>query len=154
MAGGAHGTGTFLNIRDTGMYVNDNPRVEMTLQVQPDDGSSAFTVQKREVISRYSFPQIGSTVDVWYDRNDPTQWVYGNSAQMQVQSVLGMASPAAPVMAAAPAAAPTPTPAPDTGSGIDELTKLNELRLKGVLSDAEFEAAKARILGNPAPPAA
>jgi hypothetical protein len=147
MTTGAHGMGTYLNIRDTGMYVNDNPRVEMTIQVQPDDGSASFTVTKREVISRYSFPQIGSTVDVWYDRNDPTQWVYGNSAQMQVQSVLGMGSPAAaPVVATAAAAAPAPTPTPDTGS-IDELTKLNDLRLKGVLSDAEFEAAKARVLG-------
>jgi hypothetical protein len=42
---------------------------------------------------------------------------------------------------AAPAAAPASAPA-------DELAKLNDLRLKGVLTDAEFEAAKARVLGS------
>jgi hypothetical protein len=40
-----------------------------------------------------------------------------------------------------------PTPAPDSASVADELAKLNELRAQGVLSDAEFDAAKARLLG-------
>lgn len=151
MATGAHGTGTYLNIRDTGMYVNDNPRVEMTVQVQPDDGSAPFTVSKREVISRYAFPQIGSTFDVWYDRNDPSQWVSGSSAQMGVQSVLGMGAPAmaaAAAPAAAAAAAAAAAPAPAAADSLDELSKLNELRLKGALSDAEFESAKKRILSS------
>ena len=148
MATGAHGKGTYLNIRDTGMYVNDNPRVEITIQVQPDDGSAAFTVQKREVISRYSFPQIGSQVDVWYDRNDPSQWVTGTSAQMGVQSVLGMGAPAMAMPVAAAPAATAPAPAPAGPDSLDELSKLNDLRLKGALSEAEFESAKKRILSS------
>ena len=34
----------------------------------------------------------------------------------------------------------------------DELARLDELRSRGVLSDAEFQRAKARLLDGPAPP--
>jgi hypothetical protein len=50
------------------------------------------------------------------------------------------ASPPAP----APAGPPGPIPQP---SILDQLTQLGELRAGGVLTDAEFEAQKARILG-------
>ena len=45
-----------------------------------------------------------------------------------------------------PAAAPAPA-APSGESRIDQLKELAELKSQGVLSDAEFEAEKARILG-------
>lgn len=47
--------------------------------------------------------------------------------------------------AAAPAAAPAPAPAED--DVLARLTKLGELRTAGILSEDEFAAAKARILG-------
>ncbi|MFF4804403.1 SHOCT domain-containing protein [Streptomyces sp. NPDC001351] len=57
--------------------------------------------------------------------------------QLQAQQA---AAPAAP---AAPAAAQ-----PSAGSGLlDELKRLGELRDQGVLTDAEFTAAKSRLLG-------
>ena len=45
--------------------------------------------------------------------------------------------------------APPPTAAPAAGgeSRIDQLKALGELKTQGVLSDEEFEAEKARILG-------
>ncbi|MEV0431666.1 SHOCT domain-containing protein [Nocardia sp. NPDC050413] len=49
----------------------------------------------------------------------------------------------------APPAPPPPAPASPRG-GVDvvgELTKLSELRQAGALSDAEFAAAKAKLLG-------
>ena len=46
-----------------------------------------------------------------------------------------------------PAAAPAAPPAPAGESRIDQLKALGELKAQGVLSDAEFEAEKARILG-------
>ena len=49
---------------------------------------------------------------------------------------------AAPQAPAAPAA-----PAQNGESRIDQLKALGELKSQGVLSDAEFEAEKARILG-------
>ncbi|GAA3772008.1 hypothetical protein GCM10022403_004100 [Streptomyces coacervatus] len=52
---------------------------------------------------------------------------------------------------AAPPAAPPPPPAaaqPSAGSALlDELKRLGELRDQGVLTDEEFAAAKARLLG-------
>ena len=56
-------------------------------------------------------------------------------------------APVAPQPVAAPAAAPAPV-APDTGAMLDQLRQLGELRAAGVLTDAEFEAQKARILAS------
>jgi hypothetical protein len=44
-----------------------------------------------------------------------------------------------------PAPAPAPVPAPDP---IEQLTKLGQLRDSGVLTDEEFAAQKAKILGS------
>ncbi|NUP40418.1 MAG: SHOCT domain-containing protein [Streptomyces sp.] len=50
--------------------------------------------------------------------------------------------------AAAPAAPAAPAAQPSAGSGLlDELKRLGELRDQGVLTDAEFAAAKSRLLG-------
>jgi len=45
-----------------------------------------------------------------------------------------------------PAAAPPATPAAAAVDPIEQLTKLGELRDKGLLTDAEFEAQKAKLL--------
>jgi hypothetical protein len=50
-----------------------------------------------------------------------------------------------PVAPIPPAGFPPPQPAEDP---VDKLTKLQELKEKGVLTDAEFEAQKARILAD------
>ena len=52
------------------------------------------------------------------------------------------AAPAAPPPAAAPAAAPAAG-----GSIVDQLKELTDMKASGALSDQEFEAAKARLLG-------
>ena len=55
---------------------------------------------------------------------------------------------AAQEQAAAPEAPPAPAaPASSGESRIDQLKSLGELKAQGVLTDAEFEAEKARILG-------
>jgi len=51
---------------------------------------------------------------------------------------------------AAPAAAPAPAPAAAPAGDVDitgELTKLAEMRNNGILTDEEFAAAKAKLLG-------
>jgi hypothetical protein len=50
---------------------------------------------------------------------------------------------------APPAQAPPPPPqaAPAAPSMIDQLNQLNDLHQQGALSDAEFAAAKAKLLG-------
>jgi Short C-terminal domain len=44
--------------------------------------------------------------------------------------------------------APPPSPADDMDTKLDQLRQLGELKTQGVLSEAEFEAQKARILGS------
>ncbi|MEA2180550.1 MAG: hypothetical protein QOG77_3847 [Solirubrobacteraceae bacterium] len=144
VATGARGVGTISSVADTGMTINDNPRVNITMRIEPEDGSPAFDAQKTVTVSRVAIPRAGDRFPVWYDRNDPTKWAYGtdmNPAQTppEIQSLFARA-------AGTPAGAPA-TPAPLAAeSTADQLTKLNELRLKGVLTDAEFEAAKGRLL--------
>lgn len=48
--------------------------------------------------------------------------------------------------AAPPAAAPAPEPETSTDALIAQLKKLGELKEAGVLDDAEFQAAKAKLL--------
>jgi len=45
------------------------------------------------------------------------------------------------------AAAAPPPPAADGGDRLDQLKELGQLKAQGVLTDAEFEAEKAKILG-------
>ena len=52
-------------------------------------------------------------------------------------------------METADAMPPPPAPAAPTGAEADtigQLTKLGELRAQGILTDAEFEAQKAKVL--------
>jgi hypothetical protein len=42
---------------------------------------------------------------------------------------------------------PAAAPASDTDAKLEQLTKLGELKAQGILTDAEFEAQKAAILG-------
>ena len=54
---------------------------------------------------------------------------------------------AAQEQAAYPSAPAPVAPAPSGESRVDQLKSLGELKAQGVLTDAEFEAEKARILG-------
>ncbi len=48
----------------------------------------------------------------------------------------------------APQQAPPPPPAPSQGQLIEQLKSLGELRDQGVLTEAEFAAQKAKLLGS------
>lgn len=53
-----------------------------------------------------------------------------------------------PPRSAPPAPMPHPPPAP-AGDLMSQLTKLGEMKLSGLLTDEEFAAAKAQLLGSP-----
>ncbi|MFD8220089.1 SHOCT domain-containing protein [Streptomyces sp. NPDC059697] len=65
----------------------------------------------------------------------------GRWAQQEYQEAPPQPAPAAP-----PPAAPAPS-ADDMSSRIDQLKQLGELKAQGVLTEAEFEEQKRRILG-------
>ena len=70
--------------------------------------------------------------------------------QQEHAAAQGHPAPAGQVMQTGPAApiAAAPAPAsPDMGDKLAQLKQLGELRESGVLTDAEFEAQKAQILG-------
>ena len=72
MATGTQGEATILQLADTGMRINDNPRVAMLLDVRIP-GYPAYQVQKTMTVPliRMSQVQAGSVVAVMADPNQP-----------------------------------------------------------------------------------
>ena len=148
MATGSKGVGTVISVRDTGMTVNDNPRVEMVFRVEPLDGTPAMDLTKKRTVSRVEIPRQGERYPVWYDPADADTWAYATIAddtgREQLRQMFGAAADTFVGMGA-PAA-----PAPVGGGGQDvaaQLTQLADLKSQGLLTDEEFEQQKAKLLG-------
>ncbi|WP_039797281.1 SHOCT domain-containing protein [Nocardia araoensis] len=76
-------------------------------------------------------------------RRQGQRWAAQEQAQYDPYAQQYAAQPAAPQ--------PMPAPPSDGGAGMDRITALKELaelRAQGVLTEAEFEAEKARILAS------
>ena len=147
MANGAKGVGTVVSVRDTGMTINDNPRVEMVFRVEPLDGGPVVDLEKKTTVSRVEIPRQGDKYPVWYDPNDTSTWAYATIAdetgretmrQMfgeHANQFVGMGAPAAPA-----------------GAGgqdvVAQLSQLADLKSQGLLTDEEFEAQKAKLLSS------
>ena len=71
LSSGREGTATVTALRDTGVSINDNPQVELDLDVAVE-GMPVYPVTHRQVISRLAIAgfQPGATVPV---RVDPLQ---------------------------------------------------------------------------------
>jgi hypothetical protein len=59
-----------VDVRDTGVTVNNNPRVKLTLNVTPPDGSAAFQVSTKTTVSRIAIPRAGDGFMVRFDPDD------------------------------------------------------------------------------------
>jgi Short C-terminal domain len=151
IATGSKAVGTVVAVRDTGMTVNDNPRIKMTFRLEPLDGSPAFDAEKTRTVSRLEIPRQGDRYPVWYDPAEPTKtWMFSTVADDSGRETLrqlfgdvantfvGMNAPAAP---AAPAGT---APGPDT---VETLKQLGDLHSQGLLTDEEFAAQKKKLLG-------
>ena len=142
---GSKGVGTVISVQDTGMTVNDNPRVKMVFRVEPLDGSPAFDAEKTKTVSRVEIPRQGDRYPVWYDQADPSTWAFATIADDQGRATMrqmfgdvsetfvGMNAPAAP--------------APTGQDTVEQLKQLADLHSQGVLTDDEFAAQKAKLLG-------
>lgn len=77
------------------------------------------------------------------------QQALAQEAAFQAQAELAQLRQEQATPPPAPAAAPAPAPAPAGGGGdlLAELERLAALRTAGVLTDVEFTAAKAKLLG-------
>jgi len=78
---GVEETGQVVSVKDTGMTINDNPRVVLTLQVTPADGSPAFLISKKQTVSRVAVPRAGDAFVVRYDPDDHDNWDIAGAAQ-------------------------------------------------------------------------
>jgi len=153
MQSGGRGVGTLTNVRDTGMTINDNPRVKMTLRVDPLDGSPAFEAQKTSTVSRVRVPQVGNRYPVFYNLQDQSDFMFvdGIADESGRQTILAMFGDAFGPDASGvgmPAMAPPAAAAPAAEDPLDRLKKLADLHSSGALTDAEFEAQKQQILSS------
>lgn len=143
MVTGTRAVGTIVEVRDTGMTINDNPRVAIRMRVAPLDGSAPVERSKTVTVSRVAIPRAGDRFPVWYDRNDPEKWMYGTdmeaSAPAEVKEMFARARGSDAGGAAGAAAEEEDGP-------VGELAKLTELWKDGALTDREFADAKARLL--------
>ncbi len=150
MANGARGVGTITDVRDTGTTINDNPRVKVTFRVEPLDGAPAFDVTKTKTVSRVRIPQGGDRYPIFYDREDPETfaWVEVNDDQgrASVVAMFGDAFGADGSGVGRPATATPAAAAPVEEGPLEKIRKLDELRVAGVVTDAEFAEQKARLL--------
>lgn len=79
MATGVVGQATIGAVRDTGMTVNDNPVVELDLQVTNPNAAGPYPVTHRQMINRLQVAQLqrGSTVQVRIDAMNPHALILG-----------------------------------------------------------------------------
>ena len=73
---GRHGTATIIDIRNTGTFVNEDPEVEMDLQVSVE-GMRPYPATHRQVVARVAARQFhaGATVPVRSDPMQPTSLI-------------------------------------------------------------------------------
>ncbi len=198
LANGIQARATITNVQDTGMMINNNPRVKLTLQVTPD-GDVPFEATKKVTVSRIAIPRIGDSLWVRYDPADPSAVEFDEAKNAEASSAIAINPGAVSVTGGATVIDARNVPGlrdeflravADTQSGnpagqaemqdaiakamsagtamtgaagaagaagavsaaeedpLDRIKKLNDLRLSGALTDAEFEGQKAKILGS------
>ena len=65
-----------VSVQDTGVTVNNNPRVKLTLAVSPTDGSPSFQVSAKHTVSRVAVPRAGDVFTVRYDPEDHDNFAF------------------------------------------------------------------------------
>lgn len=143
MQSGTKAVGTIVEVADTGVTLNNDPRVTIRMRVAPLDGSPPVERSKTVVVPRVAIPRAGERYPVWYDRSDPEKWMFGTamdeSAPAEVKEMFARAR----------AAGGEADPDGDGGeeaSPVGELETLTRLWKDGALTDREFAEAKARLL--------
>jgi hypothetical protein len=158
MANGKRCYGEVVSVHDTGITINDNPHIRMIIRAEPD-GEPAFTIEKRSTVSRVSIPRAGDRCVVFYDAADregrngvtfdpvPGMPLEGRSAPSPARPMPGAGGPVTTSTGPDPLLAyARPGEAPDDDA-FEKIERLGELRDKGLISQAEFEDQKRRLLG-------
>lgn len=164
MRDGSRAPGEVTAVEDTGITINENPRVTVTVRVDAP-GQAPFDIRKTFTASRVDLPRRGDKCTVFYDPNDHSRTAITfdqvpAGATMPavpgaVPTSFGGSPPATWNPAAAKPAPPAAGPAwaapahggTATADAVAErLRKLDKLRDDGVITPAEHDAERARIL--------
>lgn len=78
---GAQAIGTVLSIQDTGVTLNNNPRVRLRFRIEPVDGATPpYEAAKVATVSRVDVPRPGDRLPVWFDPANPATWTFSSRA--------------------------------------------------------------------------
>jgi hypothetical protein len=111
--------GEVVAIDDTGMTVNNNPRVHITVRAEPP-GEPAFTIERTATVSRVNLPRVGDRATVLYDPADRE----GRNLVTFEQAGAGNGG----------------------DDPLAEIERLGKLRDQGLVTPQEFEEHKQRLL--------
>jgi Short C-terminal domain len=170
-ANGKRANATIVEIAERGMAItrgadnvvaNTEIALKTHLRVQPDD-EPEFEVKKRFSYPQMAVPSAGQTVPVLYDPADHDKIIVDHTGEAQqnaafasagidpsqigqlVQQAEQMRAQAAG-MGQVPGMTP-PAPAQPQVDPVTQLERLAKLKESGALTEAEFEAEKAKIIG-------
>lgn len=138
--------GVIEEVKDTGTRINNNPMVRMTISFRRLDGTTSRVVRTR-VVSLLDPPRVGEKLAVWYDASDPDRVVFGRGASQAVDDALGRGVLGPPGHASAGLSTDRAGEDTDLATLANQLERLSGLHAAGQLTDAEFAAAKAKLLG-------
>jgi hypothetical protein len=110
-----------LRVRDTGVSVNDDPQVELLLEVAPPGGGVSFQAEGKIFVPRLQAALVrpGIPADVEYDPKNPKR--------LKVTALS--------------------LPEPSAGGSAGRLAQLEALRKKGLISEVEFQQKQKEIQG-------
>ena len=160
---GERATAVIEGVEGTGVEINNQPQVYLTLRVKPRNGQE-FIHQRKLVLPFGSVVQPGYLVDVAYDpantenvaietdpryaATPPAQYIKTRPPEGQAQPVHAFTSEA--MAGAGVASAGAGAGAASSGSPptlIEQIERLAKLRDSGALTEAEFQEQKANLLG-------
>jgi hypothetical protein len=72
---GRRARGVIVELGDTGWTINNDPRVDVTIRVEPVD-EPPFEVTRRLTVSRLEIPRKGERVEVAYDPGDRSRFTF------------------------------------------------------------------------------
>lgn len=145
VASGRKGIGTIVEVRDTGVTINDNPRVVIRMRIAPLDNGPPVERSKTVTVSRVQIPRPGERFPAWFADNDPDKWMFATdmdeTAPAEIRDMFARARASGSGDAWGSGAAEDGEESP-----VEELARLSVLWKDGALTDAEFADAKARLL--------
>lgn len=145
---GRRATAVIERVEQTATYINNMPSFNVVVRVEPKFGKP-FTHETKLVTIGSGVPVPGHLVEVAFDPNDPSKVAFETQKGMAIPpgEVWVMRRPETEA-AAAGVTADAPALSEGDTDRLDALERLAKLRATGVLTEAEFEAEKARLLNS------